>query len=108
MTSKRKVDMGMSKEWPFADERHTAVLTTLRVLARRHPVVYVTHDAEDGMWQFHDGEAVSVEEGRIVSLQEMMRLDPSVAELADLPLGWVAWRNSAADEWHRQKSMLER
>ncbi|CAH8713641.1 hypothetical protein M5W83_16390 [Paenibacillus thiaminolyticus] len=40
---------------------------------------------------------------RIISLQEMMQLDSSIAELADLPLGWAAWRNSAADEWHRQK-----
>lgn len=95
------MNLGMSKKWPFVDDRHTAVLTTSRVLERRNPVIYVTHDEEDGMWQFHDGESVSVKEGRIITLEEMLRLDPSVAKLADLPLGWVAWRDSPAEEWHR-------
>ena len=33
-------------------------------------------------------------DGRIVSLELMWRADPSVAEVADLAPGWVAWRKA--------------
>ncbi|MGG4396236.1 hypothetical protein ABEX25_18195 [Paenibacillus thiaminolyticus] len=47
-------------------------------------------------------------EGRIISLEEMMRLDSSVAELADLPLGCAAWRNPLRMNGIGKKSKLER
>ena len=37
----------------------------------------------------------------VVGFEEVLRVDPSLVELADLPLGWRAWRRTADDEWIR-------
>ena len=65
------------------------------------PILRVTHDAEDGAWQFLDGGTVSEENASIVSLEEITRIDPSIMELADLPLGWYAYRLTANEPWRR-------
>jgi hypothetical protein len=39
--------------WPFDDPENTAVFTTQHVLEYGQPIVRVTHDVEDGAWQFH-------------------------------------------------------
>jgi hypothetical protein len=50
-------------------------------------------DDEDGAWQFH-GSQSSRQEGdaRVVSLQNIVELDDTIRDLADLPVGWHAWR----------------
>jgi hypothetical protein len=84
------------------DRLNVAVLTTNSVLAGR-PILHVSHDEEDGAWQFHTGETISVEDARIVSLKRIIDLDPSVLSLADLPLGWVATRSEIDTAWQRSK-----
>jgi hypothetical protein len=37
----------------------------------------------------------------VVSLRSVVALDPSLAELADLPLGWQAWRDQPTGQWNR-------
>jgi hypothetical protein len=34
--------------WPFADKPETAVFTTRGVLERREPIMFVSHDADNG------------------------------------------------------------
>src|SRR5208283_4653312 len=72
-----------------------------RILRGYSSLVLVTHDAEDGGWQFLDGEHVFEEDGAIVLLGEMVQFDPSLLELADLPVGWCAWREAPDRPWHR-------
>lgn len=84
--------------WPFDEERKVAVLTTTQILRNRRPILYVSHDAEDGMWQFHDGSIVDVS-AAMVSLEEMVSYDTTIAELAQLPVGWVAERESKNAAW---------
>jgi hypothetical protein len=69
---------------------------------QRKPIVYVSHDSEDGMWQFHDGSDVEMDDAMVVSLKSMVDLDSTIAELHDLPLGWIAWRNAKDGAWQRQ------
>jgi hypothetical protein len=38
----------------------------------------------------------------VVGLGSIVELDPSVCELADLPLGWRAWRSSKTEPWRRE------
>lgn len=38
-------------------------------------------------------------EARVVSLQEMYELDPSIAQLADMPCGFHAYRTDKASDW---------
>jgi hypothetical protein len=91
-----------STDWPFADPKNVAVFTTTHVLRRGQPILYVSHDEEDGAWQFHTGaEQLSADDAMIVSLEEMVEHDPTILELADLPCGWYAERDSVGSSWRR-------
>ena len=92
----------MSSDWPFSDARNTAVFTTRDVLERGRPILRVTHDDDDGSWQFHCGETVSAVDAMIIGLGEMVAHDPTIQELADLPTGWIATRETNAHDWVRQ------
>ncbi|MGQ5395455.1 hypothetical protein ACT8ZS_32050 [Paenibacillus sp. M.A.Huq-84] len=67
------------------------------------PILYVTHDEDDGMWQFLNGGDVNEEDARILGLKEIIDIDPSLVQLSDLPFGWVAWREAVGKQWVRSK-----
>jgi hypothetical protein len=87
------------EDWPFEQAPNTAILTTLGILEKRLPILRVTHDADDGGWQFLDGKSLDVATARIVALKEIVHLDPSVLQLASLPLGASAERSRPAEDW---------
>ncbi len=87
--------------WPFEDSQNVAVITLEKIMNRQSSVLYVTHDAEDGMWQFLDGDEVNEEEARLISLMEMVNIDSTLTQLYDLPRGWMAWRENEESEWLR-------
>lgn len=91
----------MGTDWPFADPEETEVIVLERILQGLTPLLVVTHDEEDGSWQFLDGEHVFEDDGIAVRLGEMVQFDASIAALADLPTGWHAWRANPADPWNR-------
>ena len=94
--------------WPFADPKNVAVFTTTQVVHDGRPVLYVSHDLDDGAWQFHTGdEAVSVKDAMVVALSKMIDIDPSLRELHDLPFGWIARRNAIGIEWVREPKLSE-
>ena len=76
----------------------------MRILDEEDWVHYVTHDLDDGAWQFHplSGPA-SVQEAAVVSLERMLDIEPRIEELADLPLGWHAWRDNQNAPWSRAR-----
>lgn len=88
--------------WPFSDPPNVAVFTSRRIVDNGDWVYYVTHDEDDGAWQFHPHAGITPEnEVKVVSLETMVKLDPSLIALADLPLGWHAWRQNPDAEWER-------
>ena len=89
------------KNYTFSDDPRLGVITTAPVLAGA-PILMVSHDADDGGWQFLCGTTTDPADGRIVHLKEIVAMDPTVAQVADLPLGWVAFRKSADGEWTRE------
>lgn len=92
----------IDKKWPFEDAKNVMVMTTKNVIKNNTTIVYVSHDEEDGMWQFHDGSDVDMEDAMLVSLEEIVTLDSALMELYDLPVGWIAWRDSKDSVWNRQ------
>jgi hypothetical protein len=88
--------------WPFEDPPNTASITTRQVLEGA-PVLLVTHDADDGGWQFLSGATVDEADGRVVGLGNMLARDPSLGELADLPEGWRARRAARGNPWRRER-----
>jgi hypothetical protein len=87
--------------WPFDDPENVAVLTTRGVMLDHEPIVFVLHDDDDGSWQFLCARGASVERAMLVALHEMVQLDATVAELADLPRGWQASRAGPGAPWIR-------
>jgi hypothetical protein len=72
------------------------------VLEGGRPILRVSHDDDDGAWQFLCGDVhEDAAEGRIVWLGCMVDRDPSLQELADVPLGWGADRDTVSAPWER-------
>jgi hypothetical protein len=95
--------MSSDDAWPFEDPPNVAVFTVNKIAKQGQPVLLVVHDEEDGGWQFLDGESLDMADALLVSLASMLKRDPSLALLADLPPGWQARRDSAAGPWKREK-----
>ena len=87
--------------WPFSDPENVAAISCRHVLDG-HPILRVSHDDDDGCWQLLCGSAHSSEDAKVVCLGCMLKRDPSLAELADLPLGWGADRESLLQPWTRE------
>ena len=96
--------MSRRRKWPFADPKNAIALTMPEVAEGKNPILLVTHDADEGTWQFHDGrDDPDPNQGIVVCLEHVYAIDPSVGELADLPLGWRAWRDKPDQPWQREE-----
>lgn len=90
-------------KWKFPDPPHTGVFLSETVFKGTEPVTYVSHDAEDGAWQFL-GDSMANGGGPVIScFHHPIDRDSSLAELADLPLGWYAERGDVGEPWIRRK-----
>jgi len=88
-------------DWKFPDPPHTMVFLSKTVQAGEEAVTYVSHDASDGAWQFL-GDSMMDGGGPVVScFHHPIDRDPSLKELADLPLGWYAFRDTPTAAWQR-------
>jgi hypothetical protein len=92
----------MTTPWPWDQPPNCAVITLRAIVENGAPILHVTHDLDDHGWQFLDGHDVKMEDALLVSLSEIVDLDPLIAKLADLPPGWRAWRRSTSDTWVRE------
>jgi hypothetical protein len=93
-------------DWPFTDPVNTSAITTVPVARENHPILLVTHD-EDGYWQVLCGTTNDPKEGLIICLGCAFQKDRSIGQLADLPLGWRAWRKSVDHPWEREVMKTE-
>lgn len=90
-------------KWKFPDDPHTRAFLSETVHNGTEDVTYVSHDEEDGAWQFL-GDSMSDGGGPVIScLHHPIDRDPSLAELADLPQGWYAERAKVGEPWMRKK-----
>lgn len=90
-------------DWKFQDPPHTRVFLSETVHQGTEAVTYVSHDEEDGAWQFL-GESMSDGGGPVIScFHHPIDNDTSLSELADLPLGWWAEREKPGQPWVRHK-----
>src|SRR5690349_16239293 len=88
----------------FADPGNTRVYTTIYVMKENSPITLVSHEL-DGDWQFLGDEAIGdyTQIAMLVSLDEMVKHDKSVLEVADLPYGYRATRRDKSDKWLVEK-----
>src|SRR5471032_2432893 len=84
--------------WPFDQPPRTAAITTRQVL-EGHPVNLVVHYDDDHSWAFQCGTSNEDKDGRMISMEQAVALDPSIVEIADLQPGWIAWREQPGAAW---------
>jgi hypothetical protein len=87
-------------DWKFPDSPHTGVYLSKAVQDGSEPVTYVSHDADDGAWQFL-GDSMSESGGVLSCFHHPIDVDASLKDLADLPLGWWAERDAPGERWRR-------
>jgi Domain of unknown function (DUF4262) len=89
--------------WKFPDPPHTMVFLSEAVHTGAEPVTYVSHDIEDGSWQFLGDSMAGGGQPILCCFHHPIDNDASLNELADLPLGWVAERVKPGDPWVRSE-----
>ena len=89
----------------FQEEDNTAVFTTKFVIVDNNDITTVTHDEDDGAWQFLSSDNFDdfAKVAKVVCLGEMVAMDSSILELADMPVGYFAYRKFKGDEWIIEK-----
>ena len=90
--------------WPFDQPRNCASFTVRQVMHKEEPILVVSHAEEDHSWSFVGASGFSMEDAMLVGLEEVVRIDMTVLQLADLPLGWQAARASPSHPWIRSES----
>lgn len=86
-------------EFPFYDAPDTATIICCHIMENEAPILYVSHDEDDGMWQFLCGKPHDTDEARIVSLKWVFESDHSIGMLRDMPCGCCAERETQNDSW---------
>jgi hypothetical protein len=89
-------------DWKFAEAPHTRVFTAKRIMNDDDPILYVYHEVADGAWQFHGPSEFTRGDLALVCFHHIVDKDSTIKELADLPIGWQAKRNTASDPWIRE------
>jgi hypothetical protein len=88
-------------DFKFYEERNQSVFTSQHVLDG-NPILHVFNNA-DGDWQFHSNYDVSEDEPKVVCLEDIVRLDPTLNKLYDLKPGWSASREDIHAKWERSE-----
>lgn len=86
-------------EWPFDQPKNCAVFTIRQVIEGEEPIQVIYHDLEDDGWQFISNIEYSMDDAKLVSLEEITNIDPTVLEVASIKPGYYAWRNKIGDKW---------
>lgn len=94
--------MSENDDWPFDQAPDVAAITTRQVLDLHFPILLVTHYEDDHSWAFLCGTTQDYEtDGRLIGMHEVLELDGTLREVANLPPGWSAWRKDRGSEWIR-------
>ena len=93
--------------WPFSDPKNLACITVKEIVLEGQSILRVTHDLDDGGWQFLTDEIINVENAMVLGLEEIYEIDESIAEISNLPLGWKAIRKSIGQPWVLSESEKE-
>lgn len=88
-------------DFKFYEERNLGVYTTKQFF-EGEPILYVYHN-QDGAWQFHTSLNPDINDAKLVCLEEITKLDPTINDIYHLQYGWRAWRDSIRDEWQYEQ-----
>ena len=87
------------KGFPFSESENVAVISCQHVMNDGEPIVFASHDEDDGCWQFLCGKDHAEADAMVVALSEVYERDNSLAEVSSLPFGCVAEREFVGASW---------
>jgi hypothetical protein len=88
----------------FKEPLDARVFTSTHVMKEKSAIVLISHEL-DGDWQFMSADPISdyTKVAMVVSLGEIIKLDRTVLEVADLPAGYIATRKTEYARWEINK-----
>ena len=90
----------------WGDSLDVAITTTQEIIDGKQPIVLVIHDEGIGRgwggWQFLDGESMEEREPVAIAKEDLLKLDPTIRWVTDLPVGWCAVRDAKDSPWQRR------
>jgi len=89
--------LNRNTDFKFLEKRNLGVFATQEILDRK-PILWVHHN-ENGDWQFHNKENPDLDNALLVSLESIVKLDPSLNQLYELNYGQSATRKNIKSEW---------
>jgi hypothetical protein len=89
----------------FKEADNTAVFTTKFVITDNKEITEVHHDEDDGAWQFFSDDQFDdlSKVTKLVGLGQITKIDSTLFEIADMPMGYVAHRKFKGDKWIIEK-----
>lgn len=82
------------------EPKNKSILTTSYVLTNGSPVTFVLYD-EDGDWQlFGDDETNEDEDAYLVSVDEILEMEPALRKLPDMQPGQAVVREKNNTRWY--------
>lgn len=91
----------MDTSWHFDQGPRVAAVTTRQVLEDGFPILRVVHYSDDEDWAFTCGTTDDIADARLIAMEEALAIDPSIVDIADLPIGWGASRSELGGTWVR-------
>jgi len=87
--------------YKFNDPKNTACFVCNHVFNKERPILYVTHEAEDGLWQFlcGDNDHSHDDDYKVIALEQVTAIDESVNDLYEMPYGVGALRDGKLSGW---------
>ena len=93
--------------WPWDQEENCATITTRQVMSGGYPILSVTHYEDDHSWAFTCGTTNDEGDALVVLMKNVVDLDPTLEEIADLEPGWSAYREKVGAPWVREQNPPE-
>jgi hypothetical protein len=88
-------------DFKFYEERNLGVYTTQQALSG-DSILYVYHNV-DGDWEFYTSSEPDLNDAKLVCLEELIKLDPSLNTIYHLQFGWAASRGGQGEEWRLEE-----
>ncbi|ASE62552.1 hypothetical protein CEQ15_14135 [Chryseobacterium indologenes] len=85
-------------------ENFNEAIITTRFVLENNSVIISVYKHTEGEWQFFGNEDnISEDDARVISLKEILQIDPSLKALLDIDAGSHAYRESKEDNWKVEK-----
>ncbi|EJG0913745.1 hypothetical protein [Vibrio parahaemolyticus] len=89
--------------WNFDQDKNVAALITKQVVEQGLPILQVIHYSDDHSWAFMCGTTSNPSDTLVVSMEQAVSFDVSLYEIATMPPGCIASRNSVEEGWVCEK-----